>query len=337
MRRLAPAVATALVLLAAGTLPGCGAGDPGRDGTSTAPRRPAASGTATTLPTWTDEPVTPTSTATPTATPTPIVYAIQQGDTLVEVAARFGVSASEIQEVNGITDPRLLQIGQEIIIPAASGEGDRSTPTPTPMPVHVSSQADVRTQAGLAVVLGEVVNDSPQGVEEVTVQVELQDGSGSVLASITTAAMADVIAGGGRAPFAVVIGEAPPYQRAVARVIRALPEVPARLVHQALSVAESTGRAVYDRTFVVMGKVRNLGEETALDVFVVVTLYGRDGAVIGAGREPLEPVPPGSRAVFQVSLVPIAWPVENYEVTVEGRRPTPTPLGGRPIEATPSG
>jgi LysM repeat protein len=334
MRRLNHALAAALAALALIALSACGSESPAPEGMPDPQRTVSAPGTPTAFPTWTAEPVTPTATATPTNTPTPIIYAIQQGDTLLDVAARFQVSASDIQEVNGITDPRLLQIGQEIIIPAAGIAAEVGTPTPTPMPVHVSSQANVRTTAGDAVVLGQVVNESPSGVEEVTIQIELLDDKGAVVHTVTTIAMADVIPREGQAPFAMVITGAPPYEDVAARVIRALPEVPARLVHQDLVVAEATGRAAFDRTFVISGKVRNMGAEPALDVYVVVTLYGREGAVIGAARQALGALDPGSRTVFQVNLVPIGWPVENYEVTVEGRRPTPTPIGAPPAEAT---
>lgn len=322
--RRAAILAVALAL----AVSGCGSPEPDlKPVTGTPAGTPARSGTTTSFPTWTAEPVTPTATATPTSTSTPIVYAIQQGDTLLDVANRFGVSASDIQEVNGITDPRTLQIGQELIIPAPPGEEVPGTPTPTPMPVHVSSQSDVRTTAGDAIVLGEIVNDSPQGVEEVTVQVDLLDGQGRPMTTIMTTAMADVVPSGGRAPFAVVVTGAPSYTQAVARVIRALPEVPARLTHGDLYVAEASGRAVYDRTFVVMGKIRNMGQEEALDSFVIVTLYGEDGSVIGASRQALEsPIASGDRAIFEINMVPIRWPVERYEIAAEGRRPAPTPI-----------
>jgi LysM repeat protein len=42
---------------------------------------------------------------------------VQKGDTLNEIAARFGVSVRDLMELNGITDPTKLQIGQVLIIP----------------------------------------------------------------------------------------------------------------------------------------------------------------------------------------------------------------------------
>ncbi|MHB0875301.1 MAG: FxLYD domain-containing protein [Anaerolineae bacterium] len=286
--------------------------------TSGARRSPTA------MPSWTAEPVTPTATATATASPTPIVYAIQSGDTLLDVATRFGASAADIQEVNGITDPRTLQIGQELIIPVSAG-AEFATPTATPMPVHPVDVSHNRTVSGDVVVVGEVANDSTAGVEEVAILVELVDDNGAVVASGETTAMLDVIPVGGRAPYAMTLTQAPAYTQVRCRVLRAMPEVPERAVHRDLTVSEVSGRAVYDRTFVVMGKVRNTGDAPAVDVFVVVTLYGDDGTVLGARREPLpEAIDAGSRSLFQVTLVPVGWPVENFEVYVEGRMPVAT-------------
>jgi LysM repeat protein len=61
---------------------------------------------------------------TPTATPSAEgVYIVQEGDYPGSIAEQFGVSVEELMEVNGITDPTSLIVGQELIIP---------TPAPSP-------------------------------------------------------------------------------------------------------------------------------------------------------------------------------------------------------------
>ncbi|NPV09273.1 MAG: LysM peptidoglycan-binding domain-containing protein [Anaerolineae bacterium] len=90
--------------------------------TSTATDTPEPTATAT------DTPV-PTATTTPTPSPeptaTPVLYVVQQGDYPGLIASRFGVSVEELMEVNGITNPRALAIGQVLIIP-----GPQVTVTP---------------------------------------------------------------------------------------------------------------------------------------------------------------------------------------------------------------
>jgi len=72
--------------------------------------------------------------AAPAATPTPIVYVIEQGDTLGAIAIRFGVSVEAIQAANGIDDPTKLRLGQELIIPTGDTVVATVTPRVAPSP-----------------------------------------------------------------------------------------------------------------------------------------------------------------------------------------------------------
>ncbi len=45
-------------------------------------------------------------------------YKIEKGDSLSKIASRYGVSAREIAELNGIKDPNKIRIGQKILLPA---------------------------------------------------------------------------------------------------------------------------------------------------------------------------------------------------------------------------
>jgi LysM repeat protein len=44
-------------------------------------------------------------------------YIVQDGDSLWQIAARFGVSVEDLQKANNITDPSQMAIGARIIIP----------------------------------------------------------------------------------------------------------------------------------------------------------------------------------------------------------------------------
>lgn len=44
-------------------------------------------------------------------------YVVQEGDTLSDLAARFGVSEVQLREANGIGDPDSLFVGQELRVP----------------------------------------------------------------------------------------------------------------------------------------------------------------------------------------------------------------------------
>lgn len=44
----------------------------------------------------------------------PDVYTVKSGDTLSEIATRYGTSVSELAKINGIKDPNLIRVGQKI-------------------------------------------------------------------------------------------------------------------------------------------------------------------------------------------------------------------------------
>ena len=92
---------------------------------------PDASATASTeIPTATPYPSEPSPTIVSAATPAAsqdVTYIVEPGDVLALVAERFEVTLEAIMERNGITNPELIFVGQELVIP-----GEASEPTPTP-------------------------------------------------------------------------------------------------------------------------------------------------------------------------------------------------------------
>lgn len=76
-----------------------------------------------------EEAATPTSEPEPAATPGSLgqTYTVQSGDIPVTIAERFGITVEELLAANPGIDPRGLQVGDVLIIPAPA-----ATPTPEP-------------------------------------------------------------------------------------------------------------------------------------------------------------------------------------------------------------
>lgn len=79
-------------------------------------------------PTWTPQPPPPTpqpfGTAAPAFRPAPgqaasqgEVYEVVEGDTLAEIAIRFGVELETLAAANGIEDVDHVEVGQRLVIP----------------------------------------------------------------------------------------------------------------------------------------------------------------------------------------------------------------------------
>ena len=100
-----------------------------------------ATATATVTPTATPTfpPGVPTHTPTPTPTTPPetpgatIVHVVQRGENLFRIALSYNTTVGAIAAANGISNPRLIYVGQKLTIP----QGEGTTPPPGGRRTHV--------------------------------------------------------------------------------------------------------------------------------------------------------------------------------------------------------
>ena len=102
--------------VAASASPG---GSPAASAAATPSPPPSPPATPAPSPVASRTPSPAAATQPPTAVPSAVTrtYRVQAGDTLIAIAARFGVSVEELQQLNGVKDPRLLRVGQVLRIP----------------------------------------------------------------------------------------------------------------------------------------------------------------------------------------------------------------------------
>jgi LysM repeat protein len=287
---------------------------------------PSATPLATVPPraTFTPAPATPAPTATPTVTPTPIVYRVQSGDTLLAIAAEFGVSAEAIQEANGIIDPRRLQIEQELVIPRPEEDEEQPpTPTPTPPPVLIRGLGFQQTPMGGLWALGEIYNPGPDPLSEVVVGVSLFDGGGQLLAGEAAFPQLDVVPSEQAVSFAILFAD-PPRQFAQyqAVVLAGVPMSPNTRYYLDLIANDLQGQAVGATRYRVTGELQNVGSSDAENLRLLVTAYD-DQARISAVRQadlPVLVLRSAATTPFEVELTVTGSPVATYSVQAQGLR-----------------
>jgi LysM repeat protein len=97
------------------------------------------------------EPPAPMATAPapPPPASTPLVHVARAGDTLWDIAVRYGTTVEALASANGLANPSFIRVGQAIAIPQAAASNPPSTPAvpapplaPTPAVVHVVQRGE---------------------------------------------------------------------------------------------------------------------------------------------------------------------------------------------------
>lgn len=115
----------------------------------------------------------------PTPTPTPIVYVIKEGDTMLAIAFKYGISLEALQSANPDVNARLLVVGTELVIPLE--DIIPSNPiTATPIPVQITQTICHPAQDGIWCFVN-IRNDRGRPLENVSAEVIVQDSSGKFL------------------------------------------------------------------------------------------------------------------------------------------------------------
>lgn len=286
--------------------------------------------TSTLRPTATAPIVPPAATATPTITPTPVIHVVQEGETLLSIAFDYGVSLQALQATNGIENPLLLQIGQELIIPIGEEVTETTPglllPTPTPLPFDVQGVAFYETPVGSLECLGEVVNTTAFTLTNVLVRVTLYDNAGAALATGDVPAAADLIPSGGRSPFRILFTAPPPaWASPQVTVIRG--DAAGALVASYVPIVVTEIEAQPSGSqFQVSGVVENTSvEQAAGSVSIIVTTYDAQGLVTGFRQGTARgegTLTPGATAPFTLLFNFYGDIPADFNVIALGRVPT---------------
>ena len=291
---------------------------------ATAVSTPTLIPTATTTPTElivptvtaVDQTPTPFPTPTITPTPTPILYTIQEGETLLGIAIAQGTTTEAILALNPEVVPEALSIGQVIILPPVTAVSDTLTDVNTAVPANLSvTQIQTyETVVGSFWVVGEVTNAGEQAIENVQIAIRFLDDNGAEVDTAVAWAANPMIIAGESAPFGVLLPQKPTYAQLATAVTQG--NVAADLGERYVDFAVADVVVDNDEPAAkISGVVQNVGVDTAVSIQLIFTFYDADGNVVGFVIRPLaEELAAGAGMGFVETAVSLAAPIEQVHV-----------------------
>lgn len=151
-------------------------------------------------PSPTSLPATPVRATVPPLAPTstPFVHEVAKDDTLLQIAAKYGVTLDQLLAANPGIDPHFLTVGQRLNIPGPNGEPSAGLlPTSTPIPLSVSPARCFPTRTSQVECLVTITNTTATSVEGISAQLSLFDPSGSLIDSQMAYAPLGLVPSGG--------------------------------------------------------------------------------------------------------------------------------------------
>lgn len=267
---------------------------------------------------------TPTPLPTPTATPTPtpIVYRIEAGDTLLDLALRHGYTVADIEALNPGIQPELLQIGQPVLLPPPpTAVSQLARATPVPLQLRVTQAQLYRTTAESVWVVGELVNEGAAAVEGVRLQIDVVDGAGERVAQTAVWVAASLIPPGAAAPFGTLLPSLPPDVQPVVSVVggQSAVDLGSRYVGvqpTAVSLTSSEGQIT------LTGELENTGEHPASQLRLIATFYDAAGQISGFQVQEWADGVLGveEKRPFSLTAAPPGGAVVGYGLLVQGIR-----------------
>jgi len=114
----------------------------------------------------------------PTAGPGLTVHIVQAGESLLSIAARYGVTVRDLATHNGITNWNLIFVGQRLVIP---GPGDGTVPGPGTTPPNVQEAIIIANPSATASVSSPMIINGWGRSMQNTLAVDVIDSAGVVV------------------------------------------------------------------------------------------------------------------------------------------------------------
>jgi LysM repeat protein len=246
-----------------------------------------------------------------------VTHVVAQGETLIGLAVRYGLSLEALQQANPGVQAEALSIGMVLVIPLASdAPAVVAGVQPTPMPVTFGPPACHPLANGALYCFVEARNPGAEPLESVTARVTLAGADGLPLAEAVAQPALDQLPAGAAIPLVAFFADAPAGVAAVG--VTAASAFPlSASAGRYLPLEVTVEQAQLERPLTVFtGTMRNPAPDAAASVRLAVAVYDDTGVVAGCVWVQLET--PLARP-FEVSMPVIGAAAVDYQVWAEGR------------------
>ena len=256
---------------------------------------------------------------TPIPTSTPLIYTVEAGDTISEIAEKFKITQDELRAANPDVSPNSLTIGMSLLIPDSSAVPvGASTPTPVPAPVtqtvcHPSADGDLWCFALIQ-------NNTTELLENVSAQITLLDESNNVIASQTAFMPLDIIAPNSSLPVYVFFDSEIPANFNIQVQVLTANQLPLNNTRYLPAAIQNAVAQINGRTAQLSGQILLPAEsQAATQIRVAAVAYDKDGVVVGIKRWEGGALQPGGSISFSFLVSSLSFEIDAVEFFVEAR------------------
>ncbi len=246
----------------------------------------------------------------PSPTPTPFLYTVGSGDTLLEIAARYGLSLETILSANPGVDPNFLTVGMTLTIPLTPGEGSGAPPQMPALPLELAPPRCFPLPDGARWCAVEVTNPGEQPVSAVVLAWVSAPGAEAVTAALPF----DVLPPRTTLPLAVTLSPAADGSLPQAVLRSALPWPGTEASWPRPAAPESIFPALPAGQVNLTGSLPPAeGGETPAEGVVLAVGYDAQGHIT-ALRQTLVPLDAVSPAPWELTLTSLNGPIAEVQV-----------------------
>jgi LysM repeat protein len=253
--------------------------------------------------------------------PTPFTYTIQAGDTMSELAQKFGVPLDALIAANPNVSPNAMSVGQTLRIP-----GDENNPTgeatPTAVPFAISQIQCYPTLDNGMWCFTLARNESSDSLENLSAQLSLLSADGGLVATQVAIPPLNVLPPHSSLPLTVFFPSPAPVDASPRiQILSAINLPPGDLRYLTVSFVDPLTVIASDgRTARVSGQVSLPADSVpAKTVWVVAVAYDSASRVVGFRRWEGSGLQPGASIQFDLTVASLGSRVTRVELFVEAR------------------